>query len=55
MSERVSAPPAAETNCDDGLDENCDGRQNGGPSNRFCRGNGMPEGPEGDGRWDDNP
>jgi sialate O-acetylesterase len=87
-------PPASETVCFDGLDEDCDGstdcddsdcaeypacqsacgddvcgesedcnscpedcesRTTGKPTNRYCCGNGILEGPEGDGRCDGNP
>ena len=44
-----------------GQDENCencpsdcDSKTNGRPSGRYCCGNGVPEGPEGDGRCDGN-
>jgi hypothetical protein len=51
------APPAVCDNdgvCEPGEDclncaGDCDGRQNGNPSRRYCCGNGVAEGPEGDG------
>jgi sialate O-acetylesterase len=88
------APPASETSCSDGIDEDCDGEvdcgdsdcasdpacqstcgndicdpgedcsscpgdcdsvSKGKPTNRYCCGNGILEGPEGDGRCDGNP
>ncbi len=89
-------PPDSETNCTDGIDEDCDGdtdcddadcvadpacqppacdgddvcepgedcdtcpndcdsKQNGKPSGRYCCGNGVQEGPEGNGICDGNP
>jgi hypothetical protein len=46
--------------CEPGEDCNncggdCDSRTNGRPSDRYCCGNGIVEGPEGDGRCDGNP
>lgn len=85
-------PPASETECSNGIDEDCDGATDcddsdcsanpacacgdglcaapedcnscpgdcdsvtrGKPTNRYCCGNGILEGPEGDGRCDGNP
>lgn len=33
----------------------CDSKTNGPPSGRYCCGNGIVEGPEGDGRCEGNP
>ncbi|TDJ55177.1 MAG: DUF1566 domain-containing protein [Planctomycetota bacterium] len=46
--------------CDPGEDcetcgNDCDSKTNGPPSGRYCCGNGVVEGPEGDGRCDGNP
>ncbi|MBW8001798.1 MAG: glycoside hydrolase family 16 protein [Planctomycetes bacterium] len=97
-SDDCGTPPATETNCTDGIDEDCDGAADcadptgdcdsdpacqtgscnndgvcdpgedcdscpndcdsvtgGNPANRYCCGNGVVEGPEGDGRCDGNP
>ncbi|MBW8002798.1 MAG: glycoside hydrolase family 3 protein [Planctomycetes bacterium] len=56
-------PPSACDNdgvCEAGEDctncaNDCDGVTRGNPSNRYCCGNGVVEGPEGDGRCDGNP
>ena len=37
-----------------GCPADCDGKQNGNPNGRYCCGNGVLEGPEGDGRCDGN-
>jgi hypothetical protein len=49
-----SGPVCGNGTCEPGEDCNscsadCDGKQNGPPSGRFCCGNGIPEGPEGNG------
>jgi hypothetical protein len=63
----TGTPPCPQTTCDgDGVCEpgedcencsnDCDGKQTGAPSGRYCCGNGVLEGPEGDGSiCDGNP
>lgn len=54
----AGGPFCGDGHCDPGEDcetcSDCDGKTNGPPSGRYCCGNGVQEGPEGDGRCDGN-
>jgi len=59
LGDTASCPYCGDDVCESGEDCNscgsdCEGLRKGKPSGRYCCGNGIPEGPEGDGRCDGN-